>query len=178
MSLLAAALLAITPQDTPPQDEIPTLAVPAPANPCDEEPYRQLDFWVGEWDVYQTGTDIQVATSLVERVSYGCAIREAWMPLRGPDGASLSTFDPVDGVWHQLWIGPQPGRVFFRGGMSGGEMVLTGYWGVTPDGQPNLMRMAYSRNADGSVRQHGDASTDHGMTWVPSFDLNYRPRGN
>ena len=31
------------------------------------------------------------------------------------------------------------------------------------------------KNADGSVRQFGEQSTDEGKTWTPSFDLTYRP---
>jgi len=34
--------------------------------------------------------------------------------------------------------------------------------------------MTYSLGADGSVRQHGEASEDHGLTWGPSFDFTYR----
>ena len=32
-----------------------------------------------------------------------------------------------------------------------------------------------SKNADGSVRQFGEQSSDEGKTWVPSFDFTYRP---
>jgi hypothetical protein len=35
--------------------------------------------------------------------------------------------------------------------------------------------MSYSQNADGSVRQFGEQSTDGGKTWSPSFDFTYRP---
>ena len=47
-------------------------------------------------------------------------------------------------------------------------MVITGKWGGP------LVRMSYSRNEDGSVRQHGEQSTDDGKTWSPSFDFTYR----
>lgn len=48
-------------------------------------------------------------------------------------------------------------------------MVITGKWGGP------LVRMTYSKNADGSVRQVGEQSTDEGKTWKPSFDFTYRP---
>lgn len=170
MGILAASLLAVMQQGSaaPP--------APPPSNPCAAEEFAAFDFWVGEWDVYQTGTETQVATSRIEKVSGGCAVRETWMPLRGGSGASLSTLDPVTGTWHQLWVGGQPGRVFFEGGPVGGEMVLTGYWGQDTEGRANLVRMTYTPGEGGSVRQHGEASVDHGRTWGPSFDLTYRPR--
>jgi hypothetical protein len=48
-------------------------------------------------------------------------------------------------------------------------MVITGKWGGP------LVRMSYSKNPDGSVRQFGEQSTDEGKTWKPSFDFTYRP---
>lgn len=170
MSVIAAiALLA------PLAQEAPAPATPPP-NPCAGEEHGAFDFWLGEWDVYQTGTETQVATSRIEKVSNGCAVRETWMPLRGGGGSSLTTLDPQTGNWHQLWVGAQPGRVFFDGGPVGETMVLTGYWGRDAEGRPNLVRMTYTPGDDGSVRQAGEASGDHGVNWTASFDLTYRPR--
>lgn len=174
MTIVAAALFAFMQQGA---SAAP--ATPAPVqNPCAAEEFGALDFWVGEWDVFQTGTETQVATSRIEKVSNGCAIRESWMPLRGPGGTSLSSYDAETGLWHQLWIGAQPGRVFFEGGAVEGALVLTGYWGRDAEGQPSLVRMTYSLNDDGSVRQHGQASSDHGLNWTDSFDLTYRSQAD
>jgi len=38
--------------------------------------------------------------------------------------------------------------------------------------------MTYSRNADGSVRQHGEQSTDEGKSWSTNFDFTYHPKSN
>lgn len=171
MGILAASLLAIMQQGsaaTPP----PT----PPASPCAAEEYAAFDFWLGEWDVYQTGTDTKVADSRIEKVSGGCAVRETWMPSSGGGGASLTTLDPQTGTWNQLWVGAQPGRVFFEGGPVDGAMVLTGYWGQDREGRPSLVRMTYTAGEDGSVRQYGQASSDHGQSWNDSFDLTYRPK--
>lgn len=98
------------------------------------------------------------------------------MPLGGEGGASLTTLDSATGRWHQLWVGQVPGRVFFEGGQVNGAMVLTGYWGKDEEGRPNLVRMTYTSEGDGAVRQHGEASVNHGLTWTDSFDLLYRPK--
>jgi len=150
-------------------------AAPSPP-PCEGEAYRALDFWVGDWDVYPSGRDTRVALSRIEKLYNGCAIRENWMPLRGNGGGSLSGFDPATGRWHQTWIGSSPGVVRFDGGPADGKMVLTGHWpGSGPNGEDGLTRMTYSRLADGAVRQFGEFSADHGLTWQPSFDFTYRP---
>ena len=159
-----------------------TVAAEAPATPpapppsCEGASYEAFDFWVGEWDVYPNveGAPDKVAESRIEKVSAGCAIRETWMPLQGRGGTSLSAYDPVTEGWHQLWVGGQPGRVFFDGGAVEGSMILTGYWGKAQDGTPLLVRMTYSLREDGSVRQHGQASKDQGLSWAEYFDLIYR----
>ncbi|MDE1466555.1 hypothetical protein [Aurantiacibacter sp. D1-12] len=158
------------------QDAQEAQPAPTPPPPCSGEEFRAFDFWVGEWDVSPNGSDQQVATSKIESVSNGCAIRETWMPLNGGGGTSTTALDPRSGVWHQQWIGAQPGEVHFHGGLVDGAMILTGYWGRNQAGQPNLVRMTYTVQEDGAVRQHGQASTDHGLTWSDSFDLIYRPR--
>jgi hypothetical protein len=149
-------------------------APPPPA--CAGETYAALDFWVGEWDVYPNGKDTLVAHSKIEKLYSGCAIRENWMPLKGASGGSLSGYDPATRRWHQTWIGSSPGVVQFDGGPAGGKMVLTGWWaGSGPKGEDGLTRMSYSRAEGNAVRQFGEFSADHGLTWQTSFDFIYRP---
>jgi hypothetical protein len=140
----------------------------AAAPPCASPEYRQFDFWAGRWDVYPTGKDKLVAHSLIEPV-YGCGIRENWMPIGKPGGGSLSIYVPAEKRWEQFWIDSQGTRAIFTGGWNGSAMVITGKWGAP------LVRMTYSKNADGSVRQFGEQSTDGGKSWSPSFDFTYRP---
>jgi hypothetical protein len=151
-------------------------APPPPTAPCADAAFRAFDFWVGEWDVYPNGKDTLVAHSKIEKLYAGCAIRENWMPLKGTGGGSLSAFEPATGRWHQTWIGSAPGRVEFDGGLVDGRMVLTGWWPKSgPRGEDGLTRMTYSREAGGAVRQLGEFSADHGLTWQTSFDFIYRP---
>jgi hypothetical protein len=155
-------------------------AVPAPAPPaqtCNADGHNQFDFWLGEWDVYATGTDTLVARSKIEKLYSNCAVRENWMPNSGNGGGSLNSFDPATKQWVQRWTGSQPGYVDFVGGFAIGKMVLTGRWaGVNGPGKDALIRMTYSRNPDGSVRQFGEQSVDFGQSWTNSFDFHYRAR--
>jgi hypothetical protein len=141
---------------------------PAAASPCASPEYHQFDFWAGRWDVYPTGTAKLVAHSLIEPV-YGCGIRENWMPIGKPGGGSLSIYVPTEKRWEQFWIDGQGTRAIFTGGWNGSAMVITGKWGGP------LVRMTYSKNDDGSVRQLGEQSIDEGKSWKPSFDFTYRP---
>lgn len=168
--MLAQILLALAVQSTAPS---PTPTPPPPA--CNSAAYRALDFWVGEWAVSQTGQPAVMAHSRIDKLHAGCVIREQWMPQKGAGGSSLSAYDAADGRWHQRWIDGSGTTVDFDGGAVGDRMVLTGWWrGLIAPGQDGLVRMTYSRNPDGSVRQLGEQSIDHGLTWQPSFDFTYR----
>jgi hypothetical protein len=160
--LLAAASSPAIAQQATSSAKVPQAA------PCATAEFHQLDFWVGRWDVYRTGKDKLVAHSLIEPV-YGCGIRENWMPLNNQPGGSLSIYVPAEKRWEQFWIDSSGSRVNFTGGWNGSAMVITGNWGGP------LVRMTYSKNADGSVRQFGQQSTDEGKTWTASFDFTYRP---
>lgn len=168
---LLAFLQAATTQPDPTPDAPPTPPPPA----CETQAHAGFDFWVGDWEVFPSGSDEMAANSRIERVFEGCAIREHWMPLKGFDGGSLSFIDHRSGQWEQVWVGGNGLRVDFSGGVVDGEMVLSGYWDdLLGPGKNALVRMTYSLREDGSVRQFGEASTDHGKTWQTSFDLIYR----
>jgi hypothetical protein len=172
-ALLALCLSCPSLAQAPPAPAAPA-APPPPA--CVAPEYRQFDFWVGRWDVYPTGTDQLVAHSLIENLYAGCAIRENWMPLpgQGGDGGSLNVWRPGEHRWRQTWTDAGNSLVDFYGGIEGGKMVLTGTR-PGPNGAEFLVRMEYSRNSDGSVRQVGSRSADHGQSWQPRYDYTYRP---
>ncbi|WP_264941176.1 hypothetical protein [Sphingomonas caeni] len=163
--LTAAALLAALPAAA-------QAAAPA-APPCASPDHHAFDFWVGDWDVTPFGGGPLVAHSKIESLYGGCAIRENWMPLKGSGGGSLSNFD--GGGWHQTWVDSSGARVVFEGGYRDEAMVLTGNWRGVANGKDGLVRMTYTRQPNGAVRQKGDVSTDNGATWSPSFDFLYTP---
>ena len=167
LAIAAALLVSQASAATPP---------PPPPPACAGPGFAAFDFWVGEWDVYPAGKDTLVAHSRIEKLYGGCAIRENWMPLKGPGGGSLSGYDPASQRWHQTWIGSAPGVIQFDGGRADGKMVLTGWWPKSgPKGEDGLTRMTYSRVEGNAVRQFGAFSADHGLTWQTSFAFVYRP---
>jgi len=170
-SIAVAALLAVT--------AVPALAqgtnTPPPAG-CDTPEDHQFDFWIGKWDVYpKAAPDRLVAHSLIEKLYAGCAVRENWMPLKGPGGGSFSAFVPGDKSWRQTWISVG-GFADFKGGLDGKSMVITGVW-PQPGHPMQQTRMTYTPLPDGSVEQSGVTSDDNGKTWQPSFDFIYRKAG-
>ena len=149
-------------------------SAPPPPPACIAAEYRQFDFWLGRWDVYDPRSQKKVAESLIEPVYHGCGIRENWRPDRDA-GGSLSIYLPAQGKWYQSWIDSQGSRAEFDGRWTGQAMVLEGDWPSPPDpAHPHRVRMTYTPNPDGSVLQRGQASTDGGASWTESFAFLYR----
>lgn len=139
---------------------------------CTAPEYRQFDFWIGTWDVFDAKTGARAGASQIESLYGGCAIRENWSE-PGFAGGSLNSF--ADGRWHQTWVDQSGARREFDGGFSDGKMVLIAT--VRPPQAPDktvLVRMTFTPNGDGSVRQFSDFSKDDGATWNFRYDYVYK----
>jgi hypothetical protein len=152
----------------------PPAGTPPPPPPgCTAAESRQLDFWVGHWSISpKAAPNRKTATSLIENLYSGCAIRENWMPLHGGSGGSFSSWLPDKKVWQQLWVDSSGSWVTFTGGWDGNAMVLEGVWPV-PGHPQQRTRMSYRLLPDGTVEQSGVTSDDQGKSWQPGFDLIY-----
>mgnify|MGYP003654069513 CR=1 FL=1 len=119
---------------------------------CDASPgFADFDFWVGDWDVYDT-SNMLVGTNSIEKKENGCLLMETWAGAGGSTGISLNYFNPVTERWQQLWVSAGAYAIDIEGGLLDGSMVLSGklwnYQGPTYD-----FRGTWTPNADGSVRQ-------------------------
>ncbi len=149
---------------------------PAPPPACASAAYRQFDFWLGPWDVYPAGSGKMIAHSLIQSLYGGCGIRENWMPLQGEGGGSLNSYDMPAGKWHQSWIDSSGTRVEFDGGLVDGKMVFTGEPKSGPNaGKGILLRLTFTPQPNGNVRQYGEQSADGGQSWQPQYDFTYKP---
>jgi len=93
---------------------------------CASAPYRQFDFWVGDWKV-DNKLGAFVATNQVTVDLDGCAVEEHWAPMGGTRGRSLNSFDPADGQWHQTWVTAAGRPVRLHGGLRpDGVMAMSG----------------------------------------------------
>ena len=102
------------------------LAVQANAAPppCAQGPYRDFDFWVGEWDV-KDAAGKPAGVNAITNEQGGCVIVERWKGAQGGTGQSLNYYDPAAKTWKQLWVGLGI-LLHMEGGMSEGSMRLEG----------------------------------------------------
>lgn len=147
-------------------------AVPTPC--ADRAESRRFDFWIGEWTVARRTDGQVVGRSVVRAVSGGCGLHESWTDARGGTGHSLNAWNPVTRGWQQFWVGQYGAVTEYRESeWRDGTLVFLAR-GLAPDSTPRLMRLSFTPNADGTVRQHGETSDDGGTTWTTSYDFLYR----
>ena len=145
-----------------------TAAPSAPAPACKTAEYRQFDFWIGSWDMYQPNGK-KGGESRIEPIASGCALLENWEGGGGFSGKSLNNYDQADQRWHQTWVDSSGSRLVLAGTLIDKQMVLSS----DPAAPGPLQRITWTPNDDGSVRQLWESSADAGKSWTVVFDGKY-----
>ena len=144
----------------------------APAG-CATPAYRQFDFWLGDWDVFDSHTQAKVARAHVTRTLDDCVLLEEYRGSDGHEGQSFSIYDAPRSVWHQTWVTNRGQLLVIEGNLRAGAMELSGSERLA-DGTLRLVRGTWQLSHDG-VREVAVRSTDGGKTWTEWFDLVFRP---
>ncbi len=145
------------------------------AYPCLSDPKRnEMAFWVGEWDVYQNGSNSIVGKSSITKEDGGCVIIEHFTSLISPQsGHSINFYDPADAAWKQLYSGSSGGNQLYTNGIYKDSAMIFDYEtkinGKTGQGHYIL----YNEGRE-QFRQYQDVSFDGGKTVQVNYDFIYR----
>ncbi len=153
----------------------------APPNPCTIAEQKQLEFWVGEWELTWPGaktSDIGHGTNSIQRILDGCVVQENFSaqaagPLRG---TSFSTFDSIAQKWKQTWVDNEGGYLDFVGEFKDGQMILQRE-AVGKNGAKFLQRMVWKNIRANELDWSWEASQDGGKTWQVQWPIHYQRRG-
>lgn len=151
-------------------------AEPAPvavSRPCDLATHRALDFWIGDWDVFEINGSEPVARARIEPILNGCVLHETYMAAEGHSGESFSIYDASRGVWHQTWTTNSGDLLVIEGTFRAGVLEMSGT-DQAPTGQSRLVRGSW-KAIPGGVRETAFRSLNAGKTWDSWFDLEFRP---
>lgn len=153
----------------------PGAAIPgsaaAPPSGCSAPEYHQMDFWIGDWDTYESDdpSGAVVARAQVAPIAQGCAIHELYEQNDGLIGDSILSYDPVRKQWQQTWVTNRGSIMVIHGELKDGAMVLEGEVHLA-NGTTVLQRISWKAQGAG-VREWAVLSKDGGKTWTPSFDV-------
>jgi hypothetical protein len=149
----------------------------ASASPhCAAAEYHQLDFWIGDWDTFETDAPDgpSIARARIEPIAAGCALRERYEQTDGLIGDSILSYDPVRKQWQQTWVTNRGAIMMLWGNFKNGALVLEGNVHLQ-DGTSVMQRITWTREGD-AVRESAVLSRDRGKTWSPAFDVVFRKR--
>lgn len=100
--------------------------------PCAIPFYRELDFTVGDWQVFHKSTGNIAGYDRIGRTLRGCAIQQSWISLDDHfsskfvpfrmNGKSLTAFNGTE--WIQFWVDNQAGVQILKGGPEKDRFVL------------------------------------------------------
>jgi hypothetical protein len=146
--------------------------------PCKEPQQKQVDFWVGEWDLTWPGkaqSEIVHGSNSIKRTLDGCVVEENFsggeaMPLRG---MSVSTFDARAGKWKQTWVDNEGGYLDFVGEFADGQMTLSRQ-ATRPDGTKLQQRMVFKNMTAREFDWSWERSLDGGKTWQVVWPIHYK----
>ena len=143
-------------------------------HPCSAaKEHRQLDYWLGEWDVEVNGQ--RTARSSIQLILDDCVVYENFWTLNGGySGKSFSVWDPQDKRWEQQYVDTTGSSRAWVGALEGDRVVffLRGQ-GQTP---ATVSRMSYIKEGPDRVRQLIEVSTDDGKTWANGWEGVYLRR--
>ena len=166
LSLALVLLGAATQANTP--------VLPAPSAKCPAPEFRQFDFWLGDWDTFETdnSTPSSIARARIDPIAGGCAIHELYEQTDGLIGDSILSYDPVRKVWQQTWVTNRGSIMVLSGAFKDGAVTLEGEAHLR-DGKTMLQRITW-RAEGGNVRESAVGSKDGGKVWEPAFDVVFK----
>jgi tetratricopeptide (TPR) repeat protein len=142
--------------------------------PCAAELHsHDFDFWIGEWEVYQTGTKFHVGHSVVQSIAGECAILENWTSTQAQTGKSINYYNPSTSKWEQDWIGSGGGPQRYLNGEYKDNIMHFTYETTNAKGQKVTGNFKFYNIDKNTVRQYQDVNNDDGKTITVSYDFTY-----
>ena len=137
--------------------------------------YAEFNFWIGEWNVYKHGTDTIVGKSKIEAIIDDKVIKETYRSTTSKyHGTSLNKYNPRTNQWEQFWVDNSGLTLYIKGNVESGIMILQNE--INTGKSTSLSnKISWQKNADNTVRQTWQQSTDKGKTWKIVFDGDYKP---
>ena len=144
------------------------------ACPCCTEAHNEFDFWVGEWDVYNTKGDL-VGTNTISKIDQysNCVIREEWKSTGISRGTSYNYYNLSDNSWNQVWIDNSGFSLTLKGSRIDDKMILKSELLDGKNGK-YFNQITWQLNEDETVTQTWDILSKEGKLIQQAFKGIYK----
>ncbi|HKD80442.1 MAG TPA: hypothetical protein VKH81_12165 [Candidatus Angelobacter sp.] len=135
---------------------------------------RQLDYWLGNWNITVPGrTADNNSKSKVYLSLDKCVVIESWEDGRGHAGENMFAYNAENKRWYGMFADNRGHvHVFVDGKVGAGSAEFFGP-SRGPNGEAVLHRIKVVRLAPDKVEQLWEKSTDNGATWTEVFRGEY-----
>lgn len=127
---------------------------------CCTSNHYQFDFWVGDWEVYNSHGE-KLGENLIVKLEDNCIINENWTSVNGGSGKSYNYYDPSTETWNQLWISNTGNILKLKGTASKNKMTLKSEITEGKKGK-YYNQITWTKNPDGSVNQSWEIYDQNG----------------
>jgi hypothetical protein len=149
--------------------------------PCQTDSnYNDFDFWVGEWEVYNTSNKL-AGISKVSKILDNCVILEEWTSSNSQQGfiysgKSLNSYNASTKQWQQNWVDNTGSSTEFLTGVFKNNSMEFISRPFKKDNKDCIRRLTFFNLKNGNIRQLGEISNDQSITFTIEYDLEYRPK--
>ena len=120
--------------------------------PCSGEKYSQFDFWIGNWNVYDTSGKL-IGTNKLVKMQDNCVLQENWESKTSSNkGTSYNYYNKTDDTWNQVWVDNAGFSLELKGNFINGKMILKSKLIKSNKGS-YYNRITWFKNEDNSVTQ-------------------------
>ena len=119
---------------------------------CCTASHTQFDFWVGDWNVFDT-TGTKVGENTIVKLEKDCILSEHWRGAKGSTGRSYNYYNAQDDSWNQTWVDSNGGSLLLKGKAGENKMVLKS--DLVPGKKVDFYynQITWTNNPDGTVTQ-------------------------
>ena len=178
-AMLNGTAMAQTSTETPPPSESQAIEAPPPSTSCRSAEYRQMDFWLGEWDLKWQAPDgtSRSGQNIITRSPFGdCVITENFdgAPGNNLKGMSVSTYSKPHGAWRQTWVDNQGGYFSLHGGLQEDGRFILEMDRLNNKGP--YSRMVFENIKADSLTWRWQGKSEHDGDWADRWVIDYRRR--
>ena len=120
--------------------------------PCSKAEYKQFDFWLGNWNVYDDKEQL-IGTNNIVKMTSACAIQENWVSKVSTNkGTSYNYYNATDTTWNQVWVDNTGYSLNLKGSYKNNRMTLRS--GLVKSKKGDFYnQITWTKNSDHSVTQ-------------------------
>lgn len=139
--------------------------------------YKQFDFWIGEWDVFnQLG--VKVGSNVIISMQDSCLIQENWTS-NNETGTSYTFYNKIDSTWNQIYIDNLGTVLQLKGSFNGNKMVLKSEKFKSEKTNLYCMnRITWEKDSSGNVYQKWEIIDENESLVQVVFDGIYKRQTN